>query len=412
MRLFRLQIWMVYRYLKERRRFISLNVILSVLGMSLGVAALVVAMAIVSGYESTLKRVSIDSFGDIILARRGSSLALDAAFIQRVKEATPDLQAWTPFLITEAIFVSKGKVSGVIIEGIDTETHSDVLKLKQHLREGEFVLKNSSDQAPTALIGKELKRKMGLEVGDSFRLVVPVTEKMGSDRFRPKSIQLKLAGVLSLGRHDFDERYVILNLSTLQEFTGLIDKVSGLRLKIKDSDQAELTSAKISTEFGFPFWTKTWRAANSNLFEAVKYEKPVIFTIVCLIVIAAAFNISTSLYVSVLRRFRDISVLKTLGASPHFIRGLFVRQGLIISLSGSMLGVLLGLFLCRFLIWLQNYIPLFPGEIYRIDFVQLETRSIDILLILVVSTIIGYFSTWSPAKRGSRLKPVEGLRYE
>lgn len=411
MRQTRFQFWMLHRYLKERRRYFSLNLVLSALGMSFGVAALIVAMAIVSGFETTLKTVSIDSFGDLIFARRGASMKLDDDLVKRVQSSSSEIKEWTPFLLTEAIFVSKGKVAGVIIEGIDQESHSRVLNLKKHLRDGEFNIQNQDD-IPQALIGKNLKSKMKLEVGDVFRLVVPITEKAGSDRFRPKSIKLKLAGVLSLGRHDFDERYVVLDIKTLQKFTGLKDKISGLRLKIEDSDRAYNVAESLNKSFGFPYWTKTWRDANHNLFEAIKYEKPTLFLIVCLIVVAAAFNISTSLYVSVLKRFRDISIMKTLGADPKFIRRLFVNQGILISAMGSLFGVILGLVLCWFLVFIQNYVPLFPGEVYRIDFVKLETRVSDVLIILAVSIVIGYFSTWAPARRGARLKPVQGLRYE
>lgn len=407
-----LQFWMVWRYLKERRRFLSLNVALSVLGMSLGVAALVAAMAIVSGFESTLKQVSVDSFGDLILARRGGTLSLDEDFHGKLEVFGSKIRAWTPFLQTEAIFVSKGKIAGVVVEGLESATVGEVLSLQKHIRDGEFNLKQEPGEPAPALIGKELRRKMGLQVGDVFRLVIPVTDKWSGDRFRPRSLKLKVQGVLSVGRHDIDERYVLIGLPTLQKFTGLPDRVSGIRLRTYDSDGAQKLGEALVAHFGFPYWMKTWRDANRNLFEAIQYEKPVIFIIVCLIVIAAAFNISTSLYVSVLRRYRDISVLKTLGATPRFIRQLFVAQGLLICSAASVIGVLLGLGLCAFIVWIQNHIPLFPGEIYRIDHVDLDVRAFDLFLILSVSLLIGYVSTWSPALRGSKLRPVEGLRYE
>lgn len=412
MRINTLQFWMVWRYLKERRRFLSLNVTLSVLGMSLGVAALIAAMAIVSGFESTLKKVSIDSFGDLILARRGGTLSLDQDFHSKLRTFENEIRAWTPFLQTEAIFVSKGSISGVVVEGLDSATVAEVLNLQKHVRDGEFNLQSEEGQAAPALIGKELRRKMNLQIGDEFRLVIPITDKWSGDRFRPRSMKLKLRGVLSVGRHDIDERYVLVSLPVLQKFTGLPDRVSGVRLRIQNSDDAQRMGEALVAHFGFPYWMKTWRDANRNLFEAIQYEKPVIFIIVCLIVIAAAFNISTSLYVSVLRRYRDISVLKTLGAGPKFIRQLFVAQGLLICSAAAAIGVVLGLALCGFIIWIQNHIPLFPGEIYRIDHVHLEVRWSDLVMILTVSLFIGYISTWSPALRGSKLKPVEGLRYE
>ncbi len=402
------QYWMVLKYLREGRRYLSLNFVLSVIGMALGVAALVISMAIVSGYETTLKRTLIDSFGHLVLVRRGEPFTIEKDFEQKLRAQAPSIQAMTPFLLVEAIAAKKGHIAGVFLEGMDAETHRSVLSLEKHVTAG-----NAEVSGATVLMGKELRKNLGLEVGDTFKVVIPVSANASGDRFRPRAMTFTLGGVLDLGRHDFDERYIVVDMGSLQKLIQIENKVTGLRIRLKgDPDQADAVGTALMEKLGYPYWIRSWRDSNRNLFEAIQYEKPVIFVIVSLIVLAAAFNIASSLYVSVLRRYRDISVLKTLGADPKFIRRLFTRQGLIVGAAGAALGVGFGLLFCQVLTFIQSYVNIFPGEVYRIDHVRLEVRWLDLLIIFLVSLVICYISTLSPARKGSKLTTVEGLRYE
>ena len=408
----RLRFWMVLRYLRDGRRFLSLHFILSVMGMALGVACLVIAMAIVSGYESTLKNALIDSFGHLVISKQGEAIKNHKELETQIFDMDERVMQTTPFLIVEAIAASKGKIQGVLLEGVDPETHSDVVNMKSRLMDGEFQFGLDEDDHPYVNIGKELAKRVDVRPGDIMKVVVPVTKKWGGDRFRPRAITLRVAGILDMGRYDFDERYMLMDLASLQKFSKLKDKVTGLRLKVDHADNASLVGRNLLDQIEFPARATTWRDSNQNLFDAINYEKPVIFFIVALIVLAAAFNIAGSLYVSVLRRYRDISVLKTLGADQKFIRKLFSMQGLVIGLIGAILGLIFGIWASEFLIELQNSIQLFPGDVYRIDRVKLEVRHTDLLLILFVSMVICYLASLAPARRGGRLNAVEGLRYE
>jgi lipoprotein-releasing system permease protein len=224
--------------------------------------------------------------------------------------------------------------------------------------------------------------------------------------------RLKLNGVLDLGRHDFDERYILVSLKSLQAITGLTNRITGMRIRIQKDGDAEEISRKIESNFGSPYFASTWKDSNSAIFEAIQYEKPVIFFIVLLISFAAAFNIATSLFVSVFRRYREISILRTAGATQSFIVRLFATQGMLIGSIGGGLGVLLGLGICSGLEWVQKKFPLFPGDVYRIDKVILEVRPLDLGAIVLVSMLICFLAALAPAFRGARLKVVEGLRYE
>jgi lipoprotein-releasing system permease protein len=223
---------------------------------------------------------------------------------------------------------------------------------------------------------------------------------------------VRVVGILDLGKYEYDERYILTHLRTVQDLVGIEDGVSGLRLSVRDENLAPAISSRISNDLGYPFWSKDWMMVNQNLFRAVKLEKIVIFFVVLIMVIAASFNISITLYVNVLRRYTDISILKTLGMKSRDIVKIFTLHGLYIGLLGALLGVGLGLVLCLAFAWLQQHWQLLPGEVYKLNQFSYELRWWDMSLILLAAMAICFLATLAPALRGARLNPVEGLRYE
>lgn len=402
--------WMVWRYLKGDRRG-RLTLMLSIMGMSFGVAALVLAMAIISGYTTTLKKSVIDSFGHIVLVKKGPGFRADGEFEKEVAPQIPELTSATPFLLLEAILAKRGDLGGVILEGVDFDSHNKVVNLRKHLVAGSFD-QPSTSQTPLAYVGKGIQKKYKLEIGDDFRIVLPVGGGLPGQSFRTKVTTFKLAGVLDLGRYDFDQRYVVTDLKTAQSFGDVGTRISGYRMRIQDGEKAEAIKARLEEKLGYPYVFRTWYDSNRNIFMAADYEKVVIFCIVMLMVVAASFNIASSLFVSVLKRFHDISILKAMGASRSFVYWLFATQGLFIGLVGALLGITLGYAICELFMLVQHYYPLFPAEIYRIDHVDVEVRGSDLILILIASMLICFLASLVPAKRGADLLPVEGLRYE
>lgn len=410
-----LKAWMVWRYLHDGRRYFSLTFVLSVLGIALGVASLVIAMAVVSGYESTLRETVINMQGHLMVLRRGGVESGRAELETRLQDLLPELRAITPFAVVEGMIVHNKTLSGVVLEGVDPGTVGMVLPLERSLSEGEMVFssgeKNSAD-LPHAIIGKGIAKKFSLKVGDEFKLVIPVGPSGGDQRLRPKAQRFRAVGVLDLGRTDYDERYILTDLTTAQRFGELGDRISGWRLRLSHYQLADEAAKTIESEMGFPFWVRSWRDANKNLFQAVQYERAVIFFIVSIMIVAAAFNVSSTLFLSVVRRYSQISILKAMGVTSKFVRQLFTFQGLFIGMAGAVLGLLLGWCGCQTFLWAEKKWGLFPGEVYKLDFVELEIRVFDLVSILSVTLLICYISTLAPARRGARLLPVEGLRYE
>lgn len=379
--------------------------------MTIGVSSLVVSMAVFSGYVSTLEQTVQDAVGHLLILKRGS--ANQEEMLGELQSVVPDMVASTPFVYAEAILADKGRIGGVMIEGIEESTVHKVLNLKARLVEGDLNLESDpDDKAPRVLIGKGIAKKYDLHVGDKFRIVVPLTSEFQSSQFKPKIGQFTVAGVINFGRHDFDARYVVMALNRLQNFVEIGKKITGYRLRLKDPKQARGVAMDIANKFGSVYWARDWQEVNRNLFEAARLEKAVLFFVLMILVVAAAFNIANTLFINVVQRYRDISVLKTLGAPDRLIRRIFTVQGLIVGGVGATIGLILGLLLCRLFEWLQTSYQLIPAEVYKLDHIDLEVRGLDLLIILAASLLICFIATLVPSRRGSRITPVEGLRYE
>ncbi len=380
-------------------------------GLVLGVASLIVSMAVVSGYETTLKNAVIDVTGHLLVMKRGQSLSGEDEVQEKVIPLIESYVSHTPFVVVEAILAHNKKVNGVLVEGVDKDKINEVLKLQSRLVSGQFDL-GYTDDLPNALVGKDLAKKFNLKIGDRFRVVIPQSTGYNSEQFRAKSQRFRLVGTLDLGRYDYDIRYILTNLTAVQDFAELNNQVTGIRVRVEDSEKALQSALKIKNDVDTPYWARSWREANQNLFDAVLYEKPIIFFVVFIIVLAAGFNISSTLFVSVMKRYSDISVLKALGANRFFVLRVFTWQGLFIGVIGSFCGFLLGIAICWLLMVVQDKFGILPAEVYKIAKIEVDLRWSDAVMILLISILVCFVSTLAPALRGANLKPVEGLRYE
>ncbi len=408
---FRFQFWLVWRYVRSGRKLLGGTSFLALLGMVLGVACMVVAMAVVSGFETTLRQSVVDVAGHILLVRRGSAITQPGALAHQVRGISPEVIAWTPFVQAEAVSAHQGKLAGVLVEGLDPDSVDDVLNLRSRVQEGDYSLRYDK-RLPEAMIGRGLARKFNLHVGDVFRVVLPRMGKEGTQALASRILRLRVSGILSLGKYEYDERYILTHVRTVQDLIGIREGVSGLRLRLSDESAAPEVSHRLSRELGYPYWSKDWQMVNQNLFRAVKLEKVVIFFVILIMVIAASFNISSTLYVNVLRRYNDISILKALGMKSAELVSVFTLQGLAIGVLGSLFGFLLGLGLCFAFAWVQVHWALLPEDVYKISSFGFDLRFLDMLAVLSISLLVCFLSTLAPALRGARLNPVEGLRYE
>jgi lipoprotein-releasing system permease protein len=305
----------------------------------------------------------------------------------------------------------KGKLAGVLVNGVDPKTVTKVLNIHSRLISGKFKF-GKKDSYPLALVGKSLARRFELKIGQPFKVVLPMPERANSTGFTPKVMTFVLGGTLDLGKAEYDERMVVTDLASAQAFAEVGDAFGGIRIKLSDSNLANRVSARIASELGGQYWTMDWTEVNRNLFDAVKIERVVIFFVILVMVIAASFNIASNLFVSVLKKYPDISILRAMGFSGKDVKKVFLVQGLFYGLIGTAAGLLLGLGLCYAFVVAQRHFVLLPVEAYRIDHVGIDLRLFDLIAIVVSALLICLFSTYIPARRGALLDPVEGLRYE
>lgn len=403
-------LWIAFRLLFSRKTLFGGTAPLALLGIILGVAALVVSMGVVSGFESTLQEAMVDVTGHMQVVQRGRNQDTWRDLESKIKHIEPSLLASARFAFLEAVAAKSGQVIGVLIQGVDGEKINDVLNLSNRLTAGEISF-HADDSSAGVLLGKGLAQKLGLSVGDTFKVVVPIADPIDPSRFTRRMGKFRINGILDLGKYDWNERFIVSDLKAVQKLSEIGDRYLGLILKFPDANQARSISLNLSEKLGFSYWIRDWREVNENLFEAVKIERVVIFFVVLIIVIVAAFNASSTLFVNVFQRFADIAILKTLGVSSNAILKIFSLQGVLLGSVGVILGIVLGFILCLIFSWIQNVFGLIPGSVYKLDSIHFVIRFVDVFFIVLATLTICFLATLVPARRGSRLSPVEGLRY-
>lgn len=401
--------WISLKTLRTGQKLAGITSWFAFVGLVLGVASMVVAMAVVSGFETTLKTSIIDVTGHMLIVKRGKEIESPDKFNERLHNIVPDIEAAIPFTMIEAVAAHQGRLQGVIVQGVDMRLAADNLGIKKRLIQGEFRFTADGDSMGV-VVGKGLAKSFHLAVGDIFRVVLPLASDLNPVDFKRRLGKFKVMGIVDLGKHTYNERYIITDLKSSQEFAMLNNKYHGMIVKIKDDNEARPSALKLSSVLGPNYWIRDWN--DDSLFEAMKIEKKVIFFVLLLMVIVAAFNISSSLFINVVQRYADISVLKAMGASEKMIQKIFCCQGVLIGTFGTFIGFIVGLLFCGFFILLQESFSLIDGSVYKIDNISIQIRWSDNLAIFGVTLLICLISTLAPAWRGARLKPVEGLRYE
>ncbi len=403
-------VWIAWKLLFNRRTLFKGSTIFSFLGLVLGVASLVVSMSVMSGFEHTLQKATTDVTAHVQVLKRSKILDNWQDLESRIKTLEPSLIASTRFVFVEALMAKNGKISTVLIQGLDSNRMKEVLNFEQRLIMGEQNLAISAEGKPQVFLGKGLAKKMGVSVGDDIKVVVPIAEGLDSSQFKRNIVTFQVSAIMDLGKNDWNERFIVADLESAQEAAKIGDRYTGLLLKFADVNYARVASFHLSQALGAPYWVRDWRDANENLFEAVTMERMVIFFVVLVIVLVAAFNIASTLFVNVVQKYSDIAILKTVGMSEKTVLKIFSIQGVMIGILGLILGTILGIFLGYAFTLVQESLGLISGDVYKVDGIQVQFRFFDLVAVWVATLIICFIATLAPAHRGSKLNPVEGLR--
>jgi lipoprotein-releasing system permease protein len=410
------------RYLRARRRvaFLSLISLLSLLGVTIGVATLNIVLAVMTGFERDLRDKILGFNPHVVVMSYGGAIAADQGIVERVR-AVPDVVAAAPFVYGQAMLSVGRSAAGVVVRGIDPSSAGAVVDVEGHLTSGSLaelskthhVLLPPEDgggevELPGILLGVELARQLGVIPGSVLTLISPLGAGPGGV---PRLRRFVLGGVFESGMYDYDTTLAYMALPDAQRFFELANGLSGIEVRVQDVYGARKVARAIETTLGgFPYRARDWMEVNRNLFSALQLEKVVYGIVLCLIVVVAAFNILATLTMVVKEKRRDIAILKSLGGSSASIGRIFILNGAVIGLSGTVLGNLLGVAGCWVLSRYQ-FIEL-PKDVFLVTTLPVRMEPVNFLVVAVVSLTICVLAALSPARRAASLVPVEVIRYE
>ena len=405
------EIFLATRYLKAKRKqaFISVITVISMIGVMMGVMALIVVLSVMNGFREDLmsKILGVNSHL-LILSYEGAFSGYENV-ADRVK-GLEGVVATTPFIYSQVMVDNLGRVSGAVLRGLDTRTAGKVVGVEPMVKRGSiFSLDETHDGLPAIIPGSELARQIGVQPGDTMSVVSPLGRLTPLGRI-PQSRKYKVTGIFDSGMYEYDSSMVYVSLKEAQELLGMEDRVTGIEIRVTDIYKSDQVGRSISERLGYPFWSKDWKVMNRSLVSALRLEKLTMFVILTMIVLVGALNIISTLVMVVMEKARDVAILRAMGASSRSIMSVFMFQGLLVGVVGTLAGLASGLGLCH-LLAKYKFIRL-PADIYYISTLPVRVETRDVLFVTLAAVIISFLATIYPSWHASRLNPVEALRYE
>lgn len=405
------ELFLGIRYLKAKRkqRFISVITIISVIGVMVGVMALVVVLSVMNGFRSDLMNKILGVNSHVLVLNLSGTFSGYKQVAEKVKK-TKGVVAVTPFIYTQVMLNSSGRVSGAVLRGVDPNSAGRVVNFDKMIKDGSLSSLNQTENGiPTIIIGSELAKQIGAATGSLVTVISPEGKLTPLGR-TPNTKKFRVTGIFDSGMYEYDASMVYISLKEAQRFLALGENVTGLELKVKEVYQSDVVAKRIQKELGYPYWTKDWKLMNRSLFSALKLEKLTMFVILTMIVLVGALNIISTLVMVVMEKTRDVAILRAMGASSRSIMRIFMLQGILVGFIGTVAGLLSGLGLCHLLSRYQ-FINL-PSDVYYISKLPVQVSGWDVSIVATAGVIISFLATLYPAWYASRLNPVESFRYE
>ena len=406
------------RYLKSKRReaVISLITLISSGGVALGVMALIVVLSVMSGFEKDLRDKILGTNAHVVLLRFGEGGITDVDKLLPRITPLPHVAAAAPFTLHQVMLTSRHGVMGVVLRGIDPEREGQVTDLARNMKKGS--LDALSRDGEGIILGKSLAASLGISIGDPVNVVSPVGGGVTPLGMAPRVKQFTVVGVFEAGMYEYDAGLAYIPIPAAQTFFRMGKSVTGVEIKLDDIYQAPQVAGQMQEELRFPFYTRTWMEMNKNLFSALKLEKTVMFIILVMIVLVAAFGVVSTLTMLVMEKTREIAILKSMGATAAGIMRIFILDGVVIGAVGTLVGLLGGLVVTKNLDRIVSFvervfgIDAFPGDVYFLDKLPHQINAPDVVVVVIVSLSISFLATLYPSWQASRLNPVDALRYE
>ena len=413
-----LELGIALRYLRSRRssRLLSLITVIAVGGVTVGVMALVVVLGVMNGLQADLRDKILVANPHLRVLTYGEGLRLDdwREVLGKVRR-TPGVEAAAPFVLSQGL-ISAGHdyAEGVVVYGVDPDTASRaVTSFAQHFAKGDLTFRTTRHEVEGGIaLGTRLASKLSAFPGDVVTLVAPAGAKFNPSlgAYVPKFHRYEVSGIFDTGMYEYDNSYVALDRRVAQRFAGLDTAVTGIEVRLADPWQARPFGAALETRLGYPYRALDWQSQNASLFSALKLEKLAMAFVVFLICVVAAFNVVGMLSMVVRDKTREIGILLAMGLRRAAIRRIFLAQGILIGLTGTTLGVGLGLVVGG-MVNRGHWIPIDPS-IYFIDHLPVHTQPLDVLLVIAASLVVATLAPLYPSLQAARLDPVTAIRYE
>ncbi len=401
------EFFVALRYLAGRRKglftFITTGIAIS--GITLGVAALIITLAVMSGFHSEIQKRILGLQSHIILGSNSSDSFENYDKVINQLKNIKEIVSCSPFIYGQIILRKESTTTGVLIKGIDYQTHREITNIDKYIYLGNWL---EIEKENNVILGKSLSRTLNATVGDKV-LAVSILEFSSILNPIPKVNVLNVVGIFDSGMYEYDTNMAYVSLKTAQKIFGLQDKVTGIEIKIKNPEKTKKVSIEIKNTLNRKFWTQTWQTLNRNLFSALKLEKIMMFIILTLIVLVASFNIISNLLLFTVEKAKDIGILSAIGATKKNIHKIFLIEGLLIGAIGTFLGTTLGIIIS---LLLDKYkLIRLPADVYYLDQLPVNVCITDVLIVIFSAIIIILFSTLYPANKAANTDPLEAIRY-
>jgi len=410
------ELFVATRYLCARRKqaFITVISIMSVVGVAIGVAALVIVLGVYNGFSTDIRNKLLSANAHVIVSGLAGlpGLADSPTPVETATNAmrtVPGVRGATPFIYAEGMISSPRGVKGLILRGVDPATAPEAITILRDLKTGS-VDNLTGSSLPGVIIGQELASRLGLTLGSRVNLLSPSGQKTAAG-YQPRIRAFRVAGIFQSGLFEYDTSVGYVSLAGARELLGLPENtLTGVEVSVEDPDHADTVAAALQDKLGNGVSIRHWMEMNANLFAALRLEKIGMFIVLAMVVLIGSFSIVTTLVMLVMEKTRDIAILMSMGATKAMIRRIFMLQGVIIGLAGTLIGYALGIGIGEAL---QRYrfIKLPPG-VYTVDHLPVLLRWEDIAIIGVSAMLLCFLATIYPARKAAALEPADALRYE
>ncbi len=411
-----LSLFLGFRYTKAKRRnqFISFITLSSFIGIAIGVWALITVLSVMNGFQAEIRDRILGMASHATISSINGKLA-DWPDVAKLVENEPDVVGSAPYILKEAMLTNASNVHGALIRGVDPEEEKTVSEVSQHIRQGSYEALNKKKYS--IILGRYLARSIGATIGSKITMVTP-SANITPAGIMPRLKRFTVVGIFEVGQNEYDSNMALINLRDAQVLFKMKGLVTGVRLKFDNLYDAPRLSRELEKKMSGYHRVIDWTQHHANLFRAINIEKTMMMLILSLIIAVAAFNIVSTLVIVVNDKQSDIAILRTLGASPGMIMRIFISQGMVIGLVGTLLGMISGIATA------QNIDVIVPAiehvlgfkflaaDVYLISDLPSDMKWKDVLTTGMIAFCLTVLATIYPAWRASKVQPAEALRYE